>query len=158
LNSQMETWRKYRRLERGERRVVLESAAVLLLNWAGLRAVGFQRWKDTLARWSAGPNAKAADGASGIKAAREIARLEAAAARHLLPAASCLERSLTLWFLLRRRGIESDLALGGRKEGGRFEAHAWVEIEGIALDAGGAMTRDFVPFVGALPSLPAVKR
>jgi hypothetical protein len=44
--------------------------------------------------------------------------------------ATCLPRSLTLWWLLRRRGIESELRLGVRKDGDSIVAHAWVECEG----------------------------
>lgn len=35
--------------------------------------------------------------------------------------------------MLRRRGNDAKVHIGGRKQGGEFEAHAWVECEGIAL-------------------------
>lgn len=57
-----------------------------------------------------------------------------AAARYLPWTATCLEESLALWFLLRQRGIASDIRIGARKEFGKFEAHAWVENDGEALN------------------------
>ena len=47
---------------------------------------------------------------------------------------NCLSRSLVLWWLLRRQGIESKLRIGTRTTGGEFEAHAWVEYDGHPLN------------------------
>ena len=41
---------------------------------------------------------------------------------------------MVLWWLLRRAGIAGELHIGGRKSGPRFEAHAWVELEGKVLN------------------------
>lgn len=56
-----------------------------------------------------------------------IAWCVAAAANHGLYAGNCLKRSMTLWFLLRRRGIPAELRIGSRITKGKFEAHAWVQ-------------------------------
>jgi Transglutaminase-like superfamily len=49
--------------------------------------------------------------------------------------ANCLRRSLTLWYLLRCQGIESDLRIGVRRsDAGEFQAHAWVEHNGAVLN------------------------
>lgn len=45
----------------------------------------------------------------------------------------CLARSLTIWFLLRLVGIQSDVRFGMKKKQSEFSAHAWVEIEGTPL-------------------------
>ena len=47
---------------------------------------------------------------------------------------NCLERSLTLWWLLRRDGIDGELHIGARKEDGQLKAHAWVELRGEVLN------------------------
>ena len=39
----------------------------------------------------------------------------------------CLSHALTLWYLLKRSGIETDLRFGVRKQEGKLFAHAWVE-------------------------------
>jgi len=52
---------------------------------------------------------------------------------HPLPTDSrCLMSSLTLTALLARRGIDSSLVIGVRP-GPSFEAHAWVERDGVPL-------------------------
>lgn len=56
------------------------------------------------------------------------------AANHSPLWGNCLKRSLTLWFVLRRRGILSDLRIGVRRHEGEFQAHAWIEYEGAVLN------------------------
>jgi len=46
----------------------------------------------------------------------------------------CLPRSLALARLLARRGVSTDVRIGVRTEGGRLDAHAWVELDGRALN------------------------
>ena len=72
-----------------------------------------------------------------------IARMEAAAARHLPFQPNCLEQSLALWWLLRRRGIPADLRIGVRKDAANFEAHAWVEAGGSGIERIGRRTHPF---------------
>ncbi|MDX6726490.1 MAG: Transglutaminase-like superfamily [Baekduia sp.] len=45
----------------------------------------------------------------------------------------CLIRSLVLSRLLARRGIGATLIIGVGRDDEKFEAHAWVEHEGVAL-------------------------
>ena len=73
-----------------------------------------------------------------------MARIVDTAARHSLKLPSCLEQSLVLWWLLHRQGIAAELRIGARKETNQFEAHAWVELEGVALNDGN-IHRHFVP-------------
>lgn len=78
----------------------------------------------------------------------------AAAAAHYLPfRTNCLEQSLVLWWLLRRRGIAADLKIGARKAANRFEAHAWVEFEGSVIGGAGEEHLHFVPFEGSVASM-----
>lgn len=62
-----------------------------------------------------------------------VSRMVLAAARHSIFAATCLQRSLALWWLLARRGVATQLRIGVRKAGEKFEAHAWVEHGGAAI-------------------------
>lgn len=84
-----------------------------------------------------------------------VARWRAAAARHLILKTNCLDRALTLWWLLRRRGVAADLRIGARKEGGRFEAHAWVEVGRVVLDEASGEGSDFEPFESRFVSAEA---
>jgi len=68
------------------------------------------------------------------------------AADHGLVRGNCLERSLTLWWLLGRHGIETELRIGARTVLGQFEAHAWVERDGIALNDSKDVGERYSPF------------
>jgi drug/metabolite transporter (DMT)-like permease len=60
--------------------------------------------------------------------------------------ASCLRRSLLLWWLLRHDGIEAVLRVGVNRDGGRLQAHAWVEYLGRPLNDVEDIARRFLPF------------
>ena len=46
----------------------------------------------------------------------------------------CLPRSLTLWTLLRRRGVDAQLLLGVDPTEADLDAHAWVRVCGIDIN------------------------
>jgi hypothetical protein len=82
-----------------------------------------------------------------LNIAKRIARLEVVTAANLFFRTSCLEQSLVLCRLLRRRGMNATLRIGARKEADRFEAHAWVEMAGNVVDGGGGTEHlHFRPF------------
>jgi len=81
--------------------------------------------------------------------------MQAAAARNLFFRPNCLEQSLVLWWLLRRRGIEAALRIGARKDSNRFEAHAWLELNSQVLNDASAEHRHFVPFERPILSMEA---
>ena len=72
--------------------------------------------------------------------------MEDAAARNLFFHTNCLEQSLVLWWLLRRRGIAADLRIGARKDSDRFEAHAWVEFDSASAERRGRRASPFRSF------------
>ncbi len=82
-------------------------------------------------------------------------RMVRAALRYSLAQYSCLEESLTLWYLLRKQGIPACLRIGVRKENEKFEAHAWVEHDGEALNQDEAMHKHYAAFEEDLPEPPA---
>ena len=55
--------------------------------------------------------------------------------------ALCLEQSVTLWLLLRRRGIDAELRLGVQPY--PFGAHAWVEHRGEPVNEDPEFVRTF---------------
>ncbi len=56
------------------------------------------------------------------------------AASRPIPRATCLTQALALHYLLARAGYASGIHIGVAKApGGGFEAHAWVEHQGVAL-------------------------
>jgi hypothetical protein len=155
----MQRWQKFWQLRGYERGIALEATGGLLATWVGLRLAGFRRWKNVLAWLAPSPNTTArqpdASQPSQRDAAQTSARMAAAAARNFFVATNCLEQSLVLWWLLRRRGIAAELRIGARKEYERFEAHAWVEVDSAVLNDASAERQHFVPFDGPITPLEA---
>ena len=86
------------------------------------------------------------------------ARMVRSAAYRSLGTATCLERSLALWWLLERQGIASSVRIGTRKTGQKFEAHAWVECDGVALNEPEELHKHYAAFDEAFPMLNAAKK
>ncbi len=61
-------------------------------------------------------------------------RVVAIAARYAPYRGNCLSRSLTLWWLLLGQGIQTDLRIGVTWPPGQFEAHAWIEYQGVVIN------------------------
>lgn len=73
-------------------------------------------------------------GGGTVEQAEAIVRAIDRANRTLSPIfAACLARSLTAWALLRWFGFAAELRIGARLLVGSFDAHAWVEWEGVVL-------------------------
>ena len=130
-----------------ERRTFLSAMALLPLFWIGLRTIGLQRLQTRLQRTPLRhPATLAAD---------ELTRLGTlvnSAAHHALGPANCLTRSLYLWWLLRRRGVDSQLRIGVRLTEGVLDGHAWVEHAGLPVNDRPDVNADFTPF--AVPVSP----
>jgi len=142
----LNAWRRFWLLRGAERSTVIAAAFELLATWFALRILGFRRWKNILDRRSSVPLASAAADSDQLTTALRIARLQSAAARHILFRTNCLEQAMTLCYALRRRGIAADLRFGARKESARLEAHAWVEVRGVPLNEDQGEHRHFLPF------------
>ena len=113
--------------------MILARAALLLPVIAvSLRLRGFRATQ----RWLQSGLGKPAAPLPTEAASSEVqmgSRMVLAAARHSFFSATCLERSLALWWLLARLGVATQLRIGVRKTGAKFEAHAWVERDGVAI-------------------------
>ena len=79
--------------------------------------------------------------------AQRTARVVNAAARRVPYDATCLRRSLVLWWLLRRRGIDSRLRIGVRKEADGILAHAWVECQERVLNDPADISQQYAPIL-----------
>ena len=148
-------WEQLRRFSalHGDARWMFVRAAVLLpLISLSLRSRGFRLTQGALQKLAAG-----AKGAEVHRSSRrvcssprrlqsQLARMVRAAARRSLIKTSCLEESLVLWFLLQREGIAADLRIGARKIAGNFDAHAWVECDGEALNQVEEVHRHYAVF------------
>ena len=128
--------------------VVLPSMAFTLRRW------GLRRVQVRLSRWG-GSRGNSGGGASDLEVARRIAWVVEAAARWGPWPANCLQRSVTLWWFLARRGIDSDLRIGVRRRpgatsGGELDFHAWVEHGGVVLNDSPTIRRRFATFDRAI--------
>lgn len=150
--------RRFRALEPAARGIFVRAALLLPLVHVSLRLRGFRATQTSLQRSvpdsTKTPDAVAADVAALLQAAKRIARMVRAAARYLWQSSTCLESSLALWWLLARQGIEAEIRIGARKIAGKFEAHAWVEVGGVALNEAEHVHRHYTVFEAEFSSLP----
>jgi hypothetical protein len=143
----MNKWRKLRGLSWPERRLLAQAAVALPAVAALIRLRGLRQCQTFLARLApVGNNGGPVTGESAEALARTVARMVRAAAAYGPYRANCLQRSVALWWFLRRRGLASDVRIGTRTRAGRFEAHAWVEFGGVALNERRDVRADFTPF------------
>jgi hypothetical protein len=148
---------KFQRLSWAERWLLVQALFLLPLTAVALRWLGLRRWQAALAglvRIDEPPVGSQVE--TAVQQVQATARMVRAAAWYSPYRASCLQQSLVLWWLLRRQGIHSDLRIGVRKEGGRLEAHAWVEHSGTVLNDVGNVDQCFSPF--SCPIVPAEAR
>jgi hypothetical protein len=121
-----------RSLPAAERRTLFALAFALPLIEASLRVAGMQRTEAWISR-AVRPAPLHAASPAEMSSAERLARLAAIAGGRGPVASLCLSQSLLLRALLRRRGLDAALRIGVHKEGGVFDAHAWVELDGRAL-------------------------
>jgi hypothetical protein len=68
--------------------------------------------------------------------------------------ALCLGRSLLLWYLLRRRGMDAELVVGAKSPVDEaWMAHAWVELDGLPVNDAPDVRRHYASFDLGLPRL-----
>ena len=135
-------WRAMNARQRWQCMVALWQLPLIRLS---LRLFGFRKtqrmWAD-VALSQPGP----CDPEQRIRLAHATADAIALAARRRWVRANCLPQSLLLVRMLRRHGIHPVLRLGARQsEAIGFEAHAWVELDGVEIGAG---SLGHAPFVG----------
>lgn len=144
----MTSWRRFWRLSRLERLMLLRAMLLLPMASLALRLAGFRRLQAVLVRLS--PVAPKFSREPAAERAALTARIVGAAARHGLGRPNCLRQSLVLWWLLRRQGISAELRIGVRKTGQVLEAHAWVEHEGAPINEEEDLHEYYAPLEGPL--------
>lgn len=142
-----EKWRRFRSRPPEDRALFLRAALILPLTEVGLRLFGFRRWKELVERFSLEtPLSRSLPEELQRQTALRAARAVRSVELHGPTNPNCLERSMTLWWLLRREGVEGELHIGARKQGARFEAHAWVELSGQVLNDGAEVHQHYTRF------------
>lgn len=62
--------------------------------------------------------------------------------------ATCLDRSVFLWFVMRQRGIDGRIRIGVSFDDDRLDGHAWVEIDGDVVNDDQDVADRFAVFDG----------
>jgi hypothetical protein len=147
-----ERLQRFKALDPAARGLFLRASALLPLISVSLLVRGFGATRAALQRFlpsqnQAIPQPLNPDNAEVSRTARMVR-----AAAHFTPRRfTCLEKSLALWWLLGRQGITSTVHIGTRKKEGNFEAHAWVECGGVALDELEEPHQSYAPFEEVFP-------
>ena len=125
---------KLRSLSASEWSLLLLSVFMLPLIAMLVRFSGYNRTKALLNKCISTRSGHDNLQQAGSDQAYSIARMVSVASRYGPWRANCLKQSLLLWWLLARRGLESEIRFGVWKEADEdFEAHAWVEFNGFNL-------------------------
>jgi hypothetical protein len=111
---------KFLRLAWRDKWIVLQILWMLLFVRIGLRFEGYRRLQSHIA-------GRFIPRKSEIHDAIHISNLVNAVGYRF--GANCLQRSLVVWWMLRRHGIESNLHFGiPRQQSPKFVAHVWVQV------------------------------
>ena len=153
-----ERLRRFSSLDSEARGSFLRAALLLPMISVSLKFRGFRATQESLLRFLADPQQISQGISAGLLAdagrTQLTVRMVNAAVRHIWRSSTCLEKSLALWWLLGRQGIASELRIGARKVQDKFEAHAWVERQGIAVNEPDDVHRHYAPFDDSLSSIP----
>ena len=144
LKSLVRKGRTWVRLSWKERSLLLEALILLPLVALSLTLWGMRRTQSVLAQLS--QQTMLVPSTALLPQVDKTARMVGIAAQYSLLRTNCLKKSLVLWCLLRRQGIESELRIGVRREQNEFQAHAWVEYEGIVLNDTQSVRQRFAMF------------
>lgn len=135
-------------------RVAVASCVLLPTIRILLRRRGLQATADWLVARSDGPSVSAAP-----DLCPNLSKHVSSISKLPVFGGTCLPKSLTTWFLLRRRGVDAVIVIGA--DALVFDAltvHAWVEVDGIPLDELADVRERFGSFGFELPRLAPIQR
>jgi len=147
-------FRRYKELDPESRKMFWRAAMLLVLVGISLRTKGFRRTREQLRRKVSKGATDAVFAGAVEESVQRTCRMVSAGAHYGLGHPTCLEQSLVLWYLLQHQNIPARFRIGVRKETDKFEAHAWVEYEGRALNQSEEMHQHYAAFEGEFSDLP----
>lgn len=140
---------RLRGLDAGQWRVVATSAFLLAPIQFMLKSRGLKKTARAFAARSDRPL-----GQSDAAQAASMAEAVSLVAGRRVVGALCLGRSLLLWFLLRRRGMDAELVVGTKSAvDDEWMAHAWVELDSQPVNDVADVRDHYSSFDLALPRL-----
>ncbi len=144
LRRKAETWQS---LSKNDRALVIRAMFLLPIVATSLKTVGLRRTRSWLGRSGLGPTIPSTEQTRAN--VRRAAQMVAVACRRHPLRSSCLPRTIVLWSVLRRRGIDADVRIGVRSDSqGEFQAHAWLEWNGEVLNDDAEIGSQYLPFNG----------
>jgi len=134
----MDRLKRFRRLARAERALLLQAALAIVAVRFALRFLSFERVRALACR---------AAGSATCPLSSQCIVWAIEAASRQLPSSSCLTKALAAQALLNRHGYASQLMIGvARNEAWGFEAHAWITCQNQVL-IGGPETERYAPLL-----------
>jgi Transglutaminase-like superfamily len=126
----------------------MQAMLLLPIVAASLKTLGLRRTQSWLVKKAFAPIAPETEQPRAN--VRRVVKMVAVACRRYPLRSSCLPRTIVLWSLLQRRGIEADVRIGARSNSqGEFQAHAWLEWNGEVLNDAADVGSQYLPFNGA---------
>lgn len=144
----MSTFYELASLSWREWRYLIQAAMLLPFIRLALRGWGFRRVYGLLLRAAPIRSDRSAS-FSDVEIA-SLVRMVDVAASHGIVRAHCLPRSLAAWWMLRRQGVASEIRIGVNQQENVFQAHAWVERNGVILNDSDDMHQRFAAFEGPI--------
>jgi hypothetical protein len=145
---------RYKALDPETRKLFRRAVTLLPRIAFSLRFRGFKKTREALQKKLSPGSLKETGKEKTAEKVEKTCRMVKAAAHHGLVRPSCLAESLALWYLLQRRSIPARLRIGVRKLPEKFEAHAWVEYEGAALNQTEELHQHYLAFDHGFSDLP----
>jgi len=115
-------------------RIILIALILLPLTAFFLRIKGFKWTQSLLSRCLPIKILPHIPQTNQLVIAKSIAKMVSVAANHGPYRANCLKKTLVSWWLLSRKGIQTELKIGVNKDEGNFNAHSWLELQGEVLN------------------------
>jgi hypothetical protein len=143
VRKQLERWRA---LPAEERWVLVKLAILVPAVGGAVRLFGLVRTYRLLSH-AGNARVRAFPVSADIEAtAKRMAWLVDVVSRYGVYRATCLRRSLALWWWLRHRGFPAELRIGVGKRAVRMEAHAWVEVCGRVVNGDPAIADEYAAY------------
>ena len=142
----MNKWEKINTLPVRDRFRLVLYILLLPLIHLSLGRLGYARLHRYLASHPHDRPAYTGNKDEAVKEAKHTAFLVMIAGRHGLFRATCLRQSLLVFWLLRWRGIQTELRIGVQRREGRVLAHAWITCGEELINNSLQVENDFIAF------------
>ena len=142
----MRPLRRFLALPREQRRLALRAVWLLVYARVVLGMRGMAPFRNRLSGGAANPGTSGGHPDPRTDWSEDAARLVSAVQRNLPGHWSCLHAALALTLLLEENALQPVLRIGALKDSALFQAHAWVELNGVVLIGGHDAPERYVVF------------